>query len=428
MKARNILFFSLGALLALSLTGCEQEDIMSIGDLEIPPKGSGVEIVVEPDDGITSVNALAKAVETYGAGTYILRRNGVYYVEGKHPYQSNIVVKAEEGEGQMPVIQPISDEQGAMPNYLFELECDSARFENVYFLLRDAATGNLHDRAIRLTGTPTRVEIDHCILETATSTFFRCDNSNNNIFISNSVIRNISRPTSASNGRVVDTRGHDQDSIVLRNNYIYNVTGQILRQDNSMTKYYELSHNTCWNVANVQNLDCPYEMVFENNIFANWGWKPLKNNPENPQQWVFDLSAFSGRETMKDNLKISIRNNNFYFAPEVEALYTQYPGSKRTDLSNATGVGLRADQFVYENNISEVLTFDYAPALPLAYIQYFFANPSESDCTEPFDSDEDGVIGVINGEMFTFRYAPSFRSATASTTGGPLGADIEVVF
>ena len=80
MKARNILFFSLGALLALSLTGCEQEDIMSIGDLEIPQKGSGVEIVVEPDDGITSVNALAKAVETYGAGTYILRRNGVYYV------------------------------------------------------------------------------------------------------------------------------------------------------------------------------------------------------------------------------------------------------------------------------------------------------------------------------------------------------------
>ena len=75
-----------------------------------------------------------------------------------------------------------------------------------------------------------------------------------------------------------------------------------------------------------------------------------------------------------------------------------------------------------------MLTFDYAPALPLAYIQYFFANPSESDCTEPFDSDEDGVIGVINGEMFTFRYAPSFRSATASTTGGPLGADIEVVF
>ena len=29
-------------------------------------------------------------------------------------------------------------------------------------------------------------------------------------------------------------------------------------------------------------------------------------------------------------------------------------------------------RFIYENNFTEVLSFDYAPKLPIAYMEYFF--------------------------------------------------------
>ena len=57
----------------------------------------GVEIIVEPDDGITSVNSLTKAVEENGDGTYVLRRDGIYYMEGQNVFKNNIIVKAENG-------------------------------------------------------------------------------------------------------------------------------------------------------------------------------------------------------------------------------------------------------------------------------------------------------------------------------------------
>lgn len=39
----------------------------------------------------------------------------------------------------------------------------------------------------------------------------------------------------------------------------------------------------------------------------------------------------------------------------------------------------------------------------------------------PFYADEDGIEGIEIGKTFTFRYPQSSKSATASTTNGPLG-------
>ena len=82
-------------------------------------------------------------------------------------------------------------------------------------------------------------------------------------------------------------------------------------------------------------------------------------------------------------------------------------------------------RLVYENNISEVLKFDGAPALPMAYIEKFFEvlNKGMSPWADlPFYVDENGKDGFTNDETFTFRYPASSTSATASTTNGPLGA------
>ena len=79
MKLYKIYSRAIGLLFALSFlcVGCENEDILDINDLEISPSNPESVVIVEPDDGITSVNALTKAINENGDATYILRRDGV---------------------------------------------------------------------------------------------------------------------------------------------------------------------------------------------------------------------------------------------------------------------------------------------------------------------------------------------------------------
>ncbi|MCE5177600.1 MAG: DUF4957 domain-containing protein [Porphyromonadaceae bacterium] len=423
-----IKYFSIAGLFAMLFiiwTGCEHEDIMTLGDISIEDKGSSLEIIVEPDDGIDRVNSLANAINANGDATYVLRRGGTYYVEGKTTCNYNVVIKAEPGTGDLPRIQPIMDATGAMPSYIFEMYANS-RFENVYILSKDAASGNLHDRAILLNKDSIRLELVNSYLEGGTSSTIRIQVKGCKVYITNSLLRNVSNPISPSNGRLVDTRGKSQDSIVIRDSYCYNNTGQILRHDGSCTKYFELSGNTFWHQANVQNIDCPFETVIENNIFANYAWK----TGSSPDAAIWDVNiapvAKNGYDPAK--MKITVRNNNFFNTADLEEIFSTTPlpvgQYRRTKLMTVATEALVADgRFVYKDNISEVLTFTYRPPLPVAWIKYFITNSGEMKaCEEWFDVDEDGIEGIKIDAMYSFKYPMTSKSATASTTGGPIGA------
>lgn len=49
----------------------ENEDILDINDLEISPSNPESVVIVEPDDGITSVNALTKLLIKWRCNIYI---------------------------------------------------------------------------------------------------------------------------------------------------------------------------------------------------------------------------------------------------------------------------------------------------------------------------------------------------------------------
>ena len=184
MKLYKIYSRAIGLLFALSLlcVGCENEDILDINDLEISPSNPESVIIVEPDDGITSVNALTRAINENGDATYILRRDGVYYMEGKNVFKHNVVIKAENGSGKMPIIQPICDAQGALNADMIRLE-GSATFENIYIIGKDAATGNLMQRLFRIDESNVRLKFDHCFIDHCRNFCIRTDNVNNKIYL-----------------------------------------------------------------------------------------------------------------------------------------------------------------------------------------------------------------------------------------------------
>ena len=108
-------------------------------------------------------------------------------------------------------------------------------------------------------------------------------------------------------------------------------------------------------------------------------------------------------------------------------LYLKYPETALapTELSEGAKYLLEQGKLVFENNINEVLTYDNPAPIHYDFIDLYLSDPDAPD--ETFVGlnwfiDEDGITGIIPGQVYTFDYASSFESASASTTGGKLGA------
>ena len=410
-------------------TGCEQEEILTLEDFPEIKGNEGNdpenEFIVEPDNGIDRVNSLTNAIKEHGDGTYILRRGGLYYFEGKNAIQNNVIIKSEEAEeGNLPQIQPIADANGAVGNNMINIE-GNITLENVYINAIDAATGKVPDRVLVVDAPGLTLTLKNCFVDNCKQTLFRLNTANNKVLIDNSTIRNTANPTSPDNGRIVDTRGNNQESIIINNCYIYCQTDRIVRLADSGTAYCALTHNTFYNVGKHLELNYVIDLLIENNIFANYGWK-LADSPG--ILWDIKFAKAENDPRVKD-AKVTIRNNNFYFDSVLDDILKQFPSFKhRTELSDDAKKMKEEGRFIEENNFSEVLSFDYAPPLPTEYWKLFFEKgglPSMGDATGlPFAVDEDGIEGIVFGETFTFNYPANTTSAIASTTGGPIGAQL----
>ena len=73
----------LGIIAASLFSGCEPKDVFEEENTIIPPTGQKV-VRVEPDDGVTKVNSLTKAIKENGDGIYELERCGIYYFDGNN--------------------------------------------------------------------------------------------------------------------------------------------------------------------------------------------------------------------------------------------------------------------------------------------------------------------------------------------------------
>ena len=165
----------LGIIAASLFSGCEPKDVFEEENTIIPPTGQKV-VRVEPDDGVTRVNSLTKAIKENGNGIYELERGGIYYLEGKNVISSNVTIRATYGSGSLPTIQPISDEQGALNSDMLRFE-GNATFENIYFNGKDAASNSIMQRLFRLDKKNLRLRFEGCFVENCRNFCIRTDNS-----------------------------------------------------------------------------------------------------------------------------------------------------------------------------------------------------------------------------------------------------------
>ena len=424
----------------------EPEDPVFEDGLYVYEDGS---VLVQMDNGVDRVNGLLNAIESCADNTvtvtdtgeevqcsnvFLLENGGQYYCEGKWVIKKNVTVKASSKEGKMPVLQVLADETGNINADMIRLEAD-VTFEGVYFLGKEAMTGANQQRVLRIDGQGCSLVLDRCFADYCQNFFIYVGNTDSRIRLLNSTFRNMSSNAS-SNGRLVDTRGNGADVIVIENSLVYNNWGHIVRFDGSKVNRLEWKHNTFYNVGTVPEIAQPASVVIEDNIFANVGWRNAATAMEIDEETqlpdyddvLWNISLASDDADISE-VSVVIRNNNIFNTDEMTALYKKYSETALVpcELSEDALYLQEQGKLVYENNISEVLAFDNPAPVHYDYIDLYMSNPDAPDETyagRAWAVDEDGIIGIDPANVYTFGYPSSAQSATASTTGGRIGADL----
>ena len=248
---------------------------------------------------------------------YVLARGGYYGTLTPIINYDHLQIRAAYGPGAMPIIRPAIPATGSASRPFAPK--GNLTLSNVYIVGKDdnqTAPALITD-VIRPTAGGLRIVIDSCHLDQDGSSAIRLDNANNRVFITNTIFSNMGDQNSL-NGRILDTRGTNQDTLVIENCIMYNITEKLVRTGTEgatgFMGYYRINQNTIVN--------CP------NNTMFNFGKVKTgfyTNNLVVNSACIGDTSTPGGmlmadpRTDTPQSLTIS--NNNWYIDTAITNLY-----------------------------------------------------------------------------------------------------------
>lgn len=417
-------------------------------------------VVVEPDEGI-DIGALNEAInsgDTTGNTVYELRRGGLYLLNGAISHTGyNLHIRAEDGEGPRPVLQPAADELGNSDRHFNP--GGSLTLEGLYLQGR-GELGAIDNRTIVVSGDSNRIILDDCFVDYTEQAVVRLTSSHNSVYITNSIIRNSLRPENPNNGRVVDTRSNPTDSIVIEFSTIYNCSSSIIRMGGGFVNYARLNHNTVYQsqFRGGISLEVALEADITNNVFYNFGY--VANNTYHDVLFGVDSMFTYGEYTDADR-RFDFSNNNFYKDQEITDIIDQFgpdtltrfaaddtleqnpipfeyvlrdqlfvneallENTEITDVQTPAILNFIANGQVDTSNIfMESLEFQNPPPLNLDYWRFYTENNYQirgSNPPNPYADEDTLVLGEVQTGAFNFSYNSDSRSATAADGGLPLG-------
>jgi len=348
---------------------------------------------------------------------YRLEKGGLYLLTGSLENRDyTLRIEAAEGDGARPVLQPavVSGGESSRP---FRPR-DDIYLTGLYITNEDEL-GGINLRTIRASADSIRIVIDDCHIDKSGQSAFRLDNPGMRIFITNSVISNIGQTVDPNNGRAIDDRGNDIDSLWIENTTFYNLSSNILRDGGTSTiNFMRFNQNTSFAIGQ-RGLDMGEvaELTLTNNIFYNVGFlgSSIEDDTSGFERRIVNLDSLSSGEAQS----ITISHNNFYL--DTAIITPSFPDSIFFSLIYSTAAQAFLDETgTAETNIAEALDFISTPSVDslATIISIFYTDPDPSNNTPPFD---DGGGSITNQLPFDFLYSEDAMSATASTDGQPLG-------
>jgi len=418
---------------------------ISIGILffSVPAFGQKTVVQVTPGSG-TLTAAITAAGANVDNTIFELERGGVYTQTAALIYSNyTLHIRAAAGSGPRPVINANGRRA------FFQLDPNAnITLEGVHLTLHIPDNGleaSNFPIQVRSTNPGSTIIIDDCYFDYSDWMFLQLNSANNKVYIKNSIMRNSTRWTSSTgNGRVVDTRGNDQDVISIENSTLYANSSGIINSS-FFAETFVFNHNTVFFCG----YTAPFYISQARNvsIMDNIFYNSFIRGSTTEHSPIFTATSYgeAGKNGFFDaDRQMVIKNNNFYVQQEIrdtielrktEENYTVRNDffAKQSILDAATTAPpllitlIQTGKLDTANNFMEPLVFLNPPPLPLEYFTLMVqadwnTSALPTDVQKPYmDENPATNIPVIEG-AYDFSYNNNARSATAATGDQPLGA------
>ncbi len=396
-------------------------------------------VVVVPPDSVGVLNNVI-AGDTLDNGQrvdprtiYLLKRNGVYKLVGEIQNQGYpLTIRAEEGEGAMPVLQPTPPSGGGTFSHFTAL--GDLNQEGLY-ITKVKEVGAYEERMIRVQSDSARVRLENCWLDGTGQSIVRLGNIGAKVYINNCIASNVGRTFIPNNGRLIDAR-ETTDSVVVTNSTLYNITSRVLRIGGARYfRYIDFSQNTIVNVAQrLITFEETIEARFTNNLVMNPGFLGDLRTSEYLELAELNDELKDIFEAQGIEQSIDVRNNLFFTSPRVAALRGDTVNNQPFYSDDVYKFSVLDSAELVDNfTFTEPIEFKNAPLLPEAVLQgmindQLFAEnidngtaPNWPLFASPFNLLVDGALPLPWNFPYDFSYSPVSFAATAATDGGALG-------
>ncbi len=235
------------------------------------------------------------------------------------------------------------------------------------------------------------------------------------------------------NGRGIDARDFQFDTLIVKNTIIHNIIDRVFRSQGGTIphNYIEFDHCTVVNQAGRHGtfqFGRALEIKITNNLLINpnmMGTTPQytdeQTQPDNGSHKVFTI------DTLYAGTNLTFEANNIFWEQAVLDVYAGIDSVSQTEIYSELILGALGDD-APNTYFQEVVTLANVPQSLLPYVEDLYANPASEDMFDLIV--EDSIVAgtaLDNGNLFNFAlfepcYSPESQSATAATDGGPVGA------
>ncbi len=348
---------------------------------------------VDVDPGIGTLNT-AISGDTAATGERNDPENTVYRLQrGNTAYYGLVgsiensgfplTIVAADGDGARPFLQP--RDEGSGSSRAFRPRADITLI-GLHVTNLDQLGGR-NDRMLRCSADGLKVTADNCWFDNSSQSFIRTDNPGQSYFLTNCVISNIGEPGDPNNGRGIDDRGNDIDTIMMENCTWYNVTSRIIRDDGGVIKYASLINCTLNNIGQHGITFGPTEMlVLKNNMSVNSAFVPKDNDSE----WYFiSVDSVGAVAPVVEMMGNTAYLDTAKLLPYLNDTTTITPFMNATLMAALMRPGAYGPNFNFEINFTDGAPFNDSMLVYLLNPDYDLANaPFWEIPTIPADPDD----------------------------------------
>jgi len=351
-------------------------------------------------------NALAEAVNsaTSPGTVFRLERGAIYRIVDTIEPTVDVVIAAG-GDPTLPrpriVPTAVTGGESSRP---FEIETPgvTVTMRGVY-MTNVNENGTRRDRMMRLQAPDLTLRIEDSEITGDAGEAIRVEEDGISIFITDSIFSDFGDPQgNTDEGRAIDDRGNDLDSLVIRNSTFHSITSRILRDGGfSRIEYAEFDQVTVYFLGQgVLDLGQVREAVITNSLFVDVGYEgSIDEDPEEANPLIrLDVPA--------DSLRYTVANLYGTLDPNLLAPGRFLPRLLDTDatqIAETTGAAATIKDFGDDDGGVDMPRDFLKPPEPVTDrfpYAYNFTSPPPP---------------------YNFRYDLNLPIATSADDGGPLG-------